>query len=230
MRKHRIFCEQSLSDKHSAVISSASLLNQLRHVFRLEIGEQIILFDNSGFDYTSEISRYEKDGVTITIVGKEKNNVSLNKEIYLFASIIKKDNFEWIVEKATEMGVSHIIPILSARSEKKNLNMERLRKIIIESSEQSGRGTIPTIVDILNLKDALLKYASVGTIVWHPEAPKFVSQDLQGKNGLFIGPDGGWSEEELQMFADYSIQVRSLGSQILRSETAVIATLSTLVF
>ena len=158
MRKHRIFCEQSLSDKHSAVISSTSLLHQLKHVFRLEIGEQIILFDNSGFDYTAEISRYEKDGVMLTIVSKEKNNVSLNKEIYLFASIIKKNNFEWIVEKATEMGVSHIVPVLSARSEKKNLNIERLRKIAIEASEQSGRAVLPILNEIDSLENALEKY------------------------------------------------------------------------
>src|SRR3989344_8576752 len=230
MRKHRIFCEQSLSDKHSAVISSTSLLHQLKHVFRLEIGEQIILFDNSGFDYTAEISRYEKDGVMLTIVSKEKNNVSLNKEIYLFASIIKKNNFEWIVEKATEMGVSHIVPVLSARSQKKNLNIERLRKIAIEASEQSGRAVLPILNEIDSLENALEKYKSLPTIVWHPEAPKFVSEDLEGKNGLFIGPEGGWSGEELEIFGNYSVQVRSLGPQILRSETAVIATLSTLVF
>lgn len=230
MKLNRFFCEQRLKDLTSVTLHSISFLKQVRNVFRLEIDDKIILFDNSGYDFLSTINKYEKDCVTLSILESNKNNVSQEKEIYLFASIVKKDNFEWIVQKATELGVSHIIPILSERSEKKNINIERINKIIIEASEQSGRGIIPTLHDIYSLDLALNKFGNIKSIVWDPQAIKFSREDLVETVGTYIGPEGGWSSKEINLFENNKIIIRSLGPQILRSETAVIATLSTLVF
>lgn len=229
MRLNRFFCEVTL-DQKSTLISHASLVNQLKNVFRLVKGDKIILFDGSGFDYVVVIDGYEKDSVSFSVIEVKQNIVVTQHETYLFASIVKKDNFEWISQKATELGVSHIVPIISERSEKKNLNMDRLKKIIIEASEQSGRGTIPEISEIIDLEDALKKYSHIKSIAWDIIAQKFVSQDVDEAVGAYIGPEGGWSTKELELFEKHNIKTRSLGPQVLRAETAVIAILSRMVF
>lgn len=211
-------------------ISYGDIVNQLRNVFRLKSGDKVILFDNSGRDFVVTITGYEKDSVSFHIDDVLTNNVSPKKKMYLFASIVKKDTFEWIAQKATELGVSHIVPILSERSEKKNLNIERLQKIIIEAAEQSGRATLPVLHDITTLEDCLATYGEVNSIAWHIDAQKFVSQDLIEATGVYIGPEGGWSDRELDLFKSKGIKIYSLGPQVLRAETAVVAILSQFVF
>lgn len=227
---HRFYSQEKLGPKNSKLITRGPLMNQLKNVFRLVKGDKVILFDSSGSDFTAVIEAYEKDAVSLSILETHANTVKPARDIYLFASIIKKDNFEWVVQKATELGVSHIVPIMSERSEKKNLNIERLQKIIIEASEQSGRALLPTLSEILDLESALTKYAHVPSIAWDIQAPKFVSQDLIGVVGAYIGPEGGWSVNELEMFSKHNIKTQSLGPQVLRAETAVVAVLSQLVF
>lgn len=227
---HRFYSQEKLGPKNSKLISRGPLVNQLRNVFRLVTGDEVILFDGSGFDFVSVIEGYEKDAVSFSVVEVRQNTVVTQHETYLFASVVKKDNFEWIAQKATELGVSHIVPVISERSEKKNLNMERLQKIVIEASEQSGRGTVPAISEILDLETAFEKYSHIKSIVWDIVAQKFVSQDLEDVVGVYIGPEGGWSPKELELFAKHNLKTRSLGPQVLRAETAVVAILSRMVF
>lgn len=230
MRIHRFFSQDKLLGKDTLTITSESMFNQFKNVFRFGIGDQVILFDNSGFDFTFSISGYEKDSILLSKIEVHENIVLPSRETYLFASLVKKDNFEWIAQKATELGVSHIIPIVSDRSEKKDLNTERIQKIIIEAAEQSGRGTLPILYEVSDLSSALENYAHVRSIAWDPIAPKFVSLDIENINGAYIGPEGGWSPQELELFKQRGIHTRSLGPQILRSETAVIAVISQLIF
>ena len=230
MKLQRFFIEEALSNKDSVLITREALVNQLKNVFRLVKGDEVLLFDNSGFDYLSEINFFEKDSVSLNIKKVSENVVLPSRETYLFTSMVKKDNFEWIIQKATELGVSHIIPIISDRTEKKDLNLERMNKIIIEAAEQSGRGTLPLLCEVTDLETALHTYAHVKSIAWHTQAPKFVSQDVSETLGAYIGPEGGWSGAEEEMFKKHGVHMRSLGPQILRSETAVIAVLSRLVF
>ena len=153
------------------------------------------------------------------------------KQVKIYAkSIVKKDTFEWIVEKATELGVSHIIPLISDRSEKKDINKGRLIKISIEAAEQSGRATTPVIHEVMNMKKALTDFQKIKSIIWDPSAVKFSPAELADMQGIYIGPEGGWTPAELALFQQRNILVRSLGPQILKAETAVIATLSRLVF
>jgi 16S rRNA (uracil1498-N3)-methyltransferase len=147
---------------------------------------------------------------------------------------VKKDTFEWITEKATELGVTDVVPVIAERSEKKNLNEERLKKISVEASEQSGRGDVPIVHPIISLEEAMEKVKQDGmqTVVFHLEGDTFHTAFFDKNNDLavFIGPEGGWSEREVEMFHTNGFAVRSLGDQVLRSETAVIAALSQVVF
>ncbi len=211
-------------------IPSLELVNQLKRVLRLQEGDEVTLFDNSSMQYRAAIYKYHPDGVSFNVIQKEEAATTPLRETWLFAAIIKKDNFEWIVQKATELGVSHIVPIITARTEKKDLNLERLSKVSIEASEQSGRVTVPEIHSILKLADCIDTPSHLPSIVWEPSAQKFDKNDMNTIVSMYIGPEGGWTPEELEMFEQKGMKVRSLGSQILRAETAVVAALSQIVF
>jgi 16S rRNA (uracil1498-N3)-methyltransferase len=230
MKLHRFYIEEELANKLNITVTRDDLVNQLKNVFRFIRGDKIVLFDNSGYDYHFSIDGYDKDMVSLSLIKVCENIVIPTRETFLFASLVKKDNFEWIAQKATELGVSHIIPIASDRSEKKDLNMDRIRKIIIEAAEQSGRGTLPILHEVTDLASAVSGYGHVKSIAWDPSAVKFNSNDVSDCIGAYIGPEGGWSGNELALFDEHGIHVKSLGPQVLRSETAVIAVISQLVF
>lgn len=233
MRLHRFYISETIGSRTEIKIDSAELSNQLRRVFRLTSGDSIIVFDGSGLDYECDIIDIKTSSVTIRPIRSSRSRTMPNRDVILYASITKKDTFEWIVEKATELGVTRIVPLMAERSEKKNLNMERLNKIAVEASEQSGRGTVPVITPIVEFGELFgSEYfdKEATNIVFHTECPVFdrgrTSRVDLDHTGVFIGAEGGWSVKEIEMFHTHGIQVRSLGTQILRAETAVIAALS----
>ncbi len=248
MRLHRFFSndpivptiESGNQNDTSDLITQKSSTAQWKKVFRFGPGDRVILFDGSGRDFTCEILEYKggngnDDGETVLkMVETRPNNVKPVRNVSLYAAVVKKDTFEWIVEKATELGVSDIVPVIAERSEKKNLNVERLEKIAIEASEQSGRGTVPKIHPVISFSDAIAEIIKrkQPAIVFDPSGMKFSEKDFAALNStvVFIGPEGGWSPDELNAFKKADIPILSFGPQILRAETAVIAALSRLVF
>jgi 16S rRNA (uracil1498-N3)-methyltransferase len=253
MRLHRFYIPDTLSGQSLVAgkvisIKSADLVNQIRRVFRLKNGDHVILFDRSGFDFECELatSEYGKDSITLRIISSERSHYLPKLKVNLYAAVTKKDTFEWIVQKATELGVTKIIPVLAERSEKKALNMSRLEKIAIEASEQSGRGDVPKILPIIKLDEVVNSINGAATqasdsdsavnktIVFHTEGEIFSPAEFIDDNGgqinVLIGPEGGWSPDEIDMFHKNKIAVRSLGKQILRAETAVVVALSMAVF
>ncbi len=231
MKHHRFYVAVPITDWTVPVtIPSLELLNQLKRVLRFLPGDEVTLFDGSGREYIAAIYEYHSESVSFKIIRAQKGVNKPLRETWLFAAVIKKDNFEWIVEKATELGVSHIVPIITARTEKKDLNLERLSKVSIESSEQSGRVSVPQIHSILKLAECIDTYSSLSSVVWEPTAQKFDKNDMDTIVSMYIGPEGGWTKEELDMFKEKGMTVRSLGPQILRAETAVVAALSQIVF
>jgi len=136
MRLHRFYTTTPItSDKFD--VSDRDLVHQWRTVFRYNVGSQVILFDGSGIDFLVIITSIRNLGATVEVVEKKKNKNIPKINLTLCVGIIKKDNFELVVQKATELGVLQIISVLCERSEKKNINIERLQKIAIEASEQS---------------------------------------------------------------------------------------------
>jgi 16S rRNA (uracil1498-N3)-methyltransferase len=243
MRLHRFYTTESLDSKTSITIHSPELVHQVRRVFRLKVGDSIVLFNGTHFDYECKIDGFGEESTIVSdnvirlyVTATRQSRSSPTCNIYLCAAVTKKDTFEWIVEKATELGVTDIIPVIAERSEKKSLNESRLNKIAVEASEQSGRGTIPMVHPIMGVEDAanFLKKenADIKSVVFHTEGDLFKSTDVDVSSAvaIFIGPEGGWSPKELEMFHSQNIPVRCLGPQVLRAETAVVATLSMVVF
>ena len=248
MRLHRFYISEKIGTKTELTIHSAELAHQLRHVFRLRTGDAVILFDGSGSDFEcviTENAHPDKESISFNVTATEKSHFTPERTVCLCAAIVKKDTFEWIAEKATELGVTHIIPIVAERSEKKSLNMERLNKIVIEASEQSGRGSVPFIAPIMTLEESIAALKNINTetsgiktiskesepfefLSFHTDALAFERSDVEGEYPLaiFIGPEGGWSLNEVDVFNKESIPVKSLGDQVLRAETAVVAGLA----
>jgi 16S rRNA (uracil1498-N3)-methyltransferase len=244
MRLHRFYVSQKIGEQKELTIDSAELVNQVRRVFRLKEGDSIVLFDGSGKDYVCTIDNYSEQSkieidsvIRLRVTETVPSRYTPNHKLYLCAAVVKKDTFEWIVEKATELGVTDIIPIMAERSEKKSLNEGRLLKIATEASEQSGRGATPMVHQIMGPADAAAFLKSlekdIQMIAFHTEGEQFKRGEFElGKAplGVFIGPEGGWSPSELEMFHGENIPIRCLGPQVLRAETAVIASLSQVVF
>ncbi len=225
MRLHRFFIEDHLRNKRDITIYDDAVIHQWKDVFRLRPGDQMILLDNSGFEYIAEISLLAKGKAEVKIMD---SSVAVNipqKELWLFAALIKKDNYEWILEKGTELGVSHFVPVVSERSEKKDLNVERAEKIIKEASEQSGRGTLPVLHEVIELKDVFPEYKDIPFVAFHLEGEKFDKHKnyfKENKLGVLVGPEGGWSPKEIELFKEKNIPVLTLGLQVLKAETAAI--------
>jgi 16S rRNA (uracil1498-N3)-methyltransferase len=229
MRLHRFYLQQKIQENAKLITSQDELLHQWTKVFRLRVGDEVVIFDGSGDEFHATFIELSKSKAELEVSSVVKKAFVPNKEVFLFVSIIKKDNFEWIVQKATELGVSHIVPLLSERSEKKNINMERLTKISIEASEQSGRGTVPHIYtpanlpEVLNIfKDIPSYVADVGDV--NSETRSLTAMKTDERVGIYIGPEGGWRDNERKMFRENNIKTVSFGEQVLRAETAAIST------
>jgi len=222
MRLHRFYIDQKIEEGKAIHINDVELLNQWGKVFRLKASDRVIVFDGNGFDFECYFSVLSKKEAILNIVEKRENKNTPKTETHIFQSIIKKDNFELIVQKCTEIGVSAFHPIISERSEKKDLNIERLNKIAKEASEQSGRGTLPEIFEPANLLEAIETFDSE-LLVLDFDGKKLKTEELKNKIGILIGPEGGWSEDEKEHFKNKKIKSVSIGSQVLRAETASIA-------
>ncbi len=228
MRLHRFFIETPI-DGTSVPILDEKLIHQWKNVFRYTEGDEVTLFDGGGFEYLAKIEYLDSKKAQVSIISK-KEGIIPSKKITLYQSLVKKDKMEWIAEKATELGVSKIVPMISERSEKKDLNLDRIRKIVIEASEQCGRANVPEIGEIMNLESGIMNYAK-SAIVLDPSGSSSHDSYFINHNSfaLFIGPEGGWSLSELDLFKQKGAQVISLGPLTLRAETAAIAALANVV-
>src|SRR3989344_9419614 len=201
MKLHRFIADLDF-DENLIVISDLELLNQWRNVLRLGAGDEVILSDGKLGEARVKILKLEKDLSEVEILEKWENEAEPTVELTLYLSLLKKGNFEWAAEKVTEIGVKRIVPVITERTVKLNLNKKRLEKIVKEAAEQSGRGIIPKIGDTMDFKEALgdsKKNNDIG-FIFEPGGNNVISRQALDVNiAIFIGPEGGWSEKELDL-------------------------------
>ncbi len=230
MRLHNFFIEHRIGSDligKELVLSDESLFHQLKNVFRFHEGDKLILLDNSGFRYGSTIVSLGKNSVTFLIEEQKNTDAKLPIRVVLFQSLIKKDKFEWVVEKATELGTEAFVPVLSERSEKKDLNRDRLKKIIKEASEQSGRANLPELYEITPFEEMFTR-SEMFFLAFDPKGEplkheKIVNDAKDRQLAILVGPEGGWSESELMFMKEKKVVICSLGGQVLKAETAAIS-------
>jgi 16S rRNA (uracil1498-N3)-methyltransferase len=217
---HRFFVLENLDGK-SEFLLPEDILHQVKNVLRFKAGERFVLFDGSGYDFISEFNGKNSSKV----VEKVLNRREPERKVFLFQSLLKKDNMEWVFQKGTEVGVFEFVPILSARSVKKDFNKERAEKIIKEAAEQSGRAVLPKVLEVLDFKEALefVQRERLVGIIADPNSKKHISEVLkESRMAIFVGPEGGWTEEEVGEAKECGFKAASLGKLNLRAETAAI--------
>lgn len=231
MRLHRFYVNKPLGEE--IVVESADgekeLIHQWTHVFRYKSGDEVFLFSSSepGTDFLYRFSSISKQAVTLLPVSSSPNIIP-PRDIVLVMALVKKDTFETVVRQATELGVSRIVPLVASRSEKKNLNFERLQAIAVEAAEQSGRGTVPVISQIMNLERAFQDTKECANVVGSLHGKKSLTTG-NSRLCLWVGPEGGWTEEEEKEFSERGFTLMKLTDTVLKADTAATALLSILV-
>lgn len=204
-------------------------------VMRLSVEEPIIMFNGEGGEYIARITRVGKRNADITIESYDNVDRESPLNSTLLLALIKPDKMDFAIQKAVELGINTIQPVITERSVVK-LKAARMEKklqhwqgIIIAACEQSGRTTIPTIQPVVNLTDYLKQPTATTRITMLPTSAKKVVDIPQTQNiELLVGPEGGFTDAEEALFEHQTIQTINFGPRILRAETAVIAGLTAL--
>ena len=221
MRLHRFYIEGQIGKELR--IDNKELLHQWQKVFRLKASDRVVVFNGGDSEYEGYFKLLAKNEAVLVIDKETKVENLVKTELHLFQSIIKKDNFELIVEKCTEIGVSAFHPLISERSEKKDLNVERLNKISKEAAEQSGKTKLPEIFNPEKLAKTVADFdGELFVLDFGGEEVARLNLAKGKKIGVLIGPEGGWSDNEILWFEEKGIKSVSFGSQTLRAETAAI--------
>lgn len=223
MRLHRFIGSFDLSSRN-LIVEDAELAGQLSKVLRLKEGDEVILCDGKEWESVAEIRSIRATSVSFRIGMKEQVSAESTRGVTLFCSILKRENFEFVVQKATELGVATIVPTVCVRTIKQELKAERLCKIAKEAAEQSGRGSVPTIASPIPFSEAVKQgSAHDEQFFFHPSGKPFggISHAAQ-RIAAFVGPEGGWAESEIAEAKQAGMTIVSLGSLTLRAETAAI--------
>lgn len=231
MKIHRFFLETKIGNQEKVKIVDPKLVHQIKDVLRFDGGEEVVLLDGTGIEFFGRIESVSKKDVVVfkEKVKKASKSESEKIEVHLFAAITKKDKFEWVLQKATEIGVSRITPIISERTEKNKLNMDRADKIVREAAEQSERKDLPFVDEPVKLSIAL-KVSEETPLILDINAPRIDLQKIRENKKLciFVGPEGGWSQRDRELFDKRKVEYVSLGKNVLRAETASVAIASVL--
>ncbi len=229
MKIHRFITEYSVQNNQIEVVDSG-LIHQWKNVLKFKIGEQLILSTSEGKEALCEITDVDKKEVVLRVISENQNTTeeTLHKNVTLYLAILKKENFEFVAQKATELGVTTIVPVKTERTIKQNLNFERLEKIVKEASEQCGRSTIPKITEIMDFAEAIESLDKNYTNILFDMSGKPFSMGVGPlKLGvqpltIFIGPEGGFAEKEINMAKESGMEITSISPLTLRGETAAI--------
>jgi 16S rRNA (uracil1498-N3)-methyltransferase len=207
-------------------------------VLRLGPGDEVTVFDGEGREYRTALFDDYEGGVYLSIQEELNPERESPVRITLGQGLLKGEKMKFVIQKATELGVDRIIPIVSSRSiplvegERETLRIERWRRIAQEAAKQCGRTVVPEVATIHELGDFLSQGEGTGLILWEgePTPLREVIEKIDPKGGitLLIGPEGGFSEEEVSTAQGSDFLVAGLGQRILRAETASLSVLSIL--
>ena len=214
---------------------SSHLTNEQTHyvkdVMRLKIGDKLSIFNTLG-EWKAVIESYEKNGARIKIMEKIRD-VEDEKSIWLAFSPIKQNPLNFVIQKGTELGVQKFIPVLSDRTIVREINIERVNKIIVEASEQSNRVSVPEINKPISLNFFLSEFPKNGCLIFcdinsnQNNLKNIFEKKVDGPICILIGPEGDFSENERKMIINhnqtYSI---SLAKNILKAETAALSAIA----
>jgi len=207
--------------------------HQIRDVLRLKEGEYITLLDNEGWEYEVSLTKVGRNEIKGEVIEKRKAKGQPRVKITLYQAMTAREKFEWVLQKCTEVGVVKFVPVITERSivrdcKIKQNKMERWRQIIQEAAEQSHQGRMPDISPPVTFEKAIEKIDGYGCkLIASPAAESSNLRNcLKGFNcgeaALFVGPEGGFTKDEIKMCVEKGARAFSLGERILRTETAAV--------
>lgn len=221
----RLFTTSSLSvGQH--VFADENQVHYLFHVMRLKIGDKVLLFNGTEGEFECEITDLNKKAGVFMPLARTREQSMENGPVLAMA-LIKKDNMDLVLQKATELGVSKIIPIIARRSVLQKMNIQRAKTIVTEAAEQCERLSVPEISEPTDV-NTFLSHRADEKIVYLSERGQTNGIVKRGEKVCFvIGPEGGWTTQELNAFESHETAVAlNLGRLILRAETAAISILA----
>lgn len=216
----------------------------IRKVLRMRTGEKLIACDNDGTDFECEIAEISDKHVTVKILKSWKSENEAPIRVTLFQGIPKSDKMDFIIQKCVELGIDTIVPVKTERTVVRFENakdeakkQQRWQKIAVEAAKQCNRGRLPEVSNPVDF-NAALEMAGVNDLVLIPyenEAERGLKSILRNNStarriAVFIGPEGGFAEEEVQKCIERSFYSVTLGKRILRTETAGLTVLSILMY
>lgn len=220
---------------------SGSDYNHIKNVLRMKVGDKLLI-STSNMSNLCEIESFTDTDVIVKVIERNYQDTSLPIKIYLFQGLPKSDKLELIIQKAVELGVSVIIPTDTSRSivkieeKKKESKTERWQKIAESAAKQSKCSSIPEVLSPINFKNALelAKEMDLFLVPYENAEKMFATKTALNKIksgmkvGVFIGPEGGFEDSEIEKLKEIGAEIISLGKRVLRTETASITALSML--
>jgi 16S rRNA (uracil1498-N3)-methyltransferase len=220
--------------KEEVVSITGPLVHRLRNVLRIRPDDHVVLLDNSGWEHEVEVLKVTSQRLEARVVHKSVAPSEPRTKITLYQALLKLDKFEWVLQKNTELGIVGFVPMITERciigslEDISKTKTERWWRILMEAAEQSGRGRLPTLRPAVMFSTACEDAARGGLtlIPWEEEKERSLRSVLQSTEpppfsiNLFVGPEGGFSAEEVDQAQRYGALPITLGPRILRAETA----------
>jgi len=213
---------------------------QSRHIaksLRMKKGDMLTLSCGDGNDYGCMIDSITGSDVSLTVCYKQANNSEPDVKVHLYQGVPKGDKLEDVIQKCTELGITAVTPVLTARSVSRpdekaaRKKQARYQKISLEAAQQSGRGIVPEICPMEKLKDAVMKDKSEVKILFYEcggePLKKIIKKGIKSVS-IYIGPEGGFEKEEVELIQSNGGIVATLGKRILRTQTAPVAALTSI--
>lgn len=232
MRIPRIYIDQPLAITESILLNE-NASHYLSKVLRMQEGRELIVFNGQGGEYFSQIKELGKKQVSIQINQFNQDNRQSTLDLHLAIGISRGERMDWVLQKATELGVTQIIPLITERTEvkikgeKQDKKMQHWQQIIISACEQCQRNLLPLLHEPQSIDEWLKTVSTDYRFVLHHRNDQSLSKSSTPRSvTLLIGPEGGLSEEEISLAENEKFQSLRLGPRILRTETAPIAAIS----
>lgn len=226
------------------VFITGSDVNHIRHVLRMSQGEQIRVCDGQGRELLCSIECFETNCVTASVLDSNQERTELCSRIHLYQGLPKSDKMELVIQKAVELGVFRVVPVITRRTivklegKKEKARVERWNKIAESAAKQSQRSLVPRVGELVSFTQALDQVKGFQLCLIPYELEQGMEGTMQALNqvradmdiAVFIGPEGGFEKEEISQAMEAGALPVSLGKRILRTETAGLAALSVLMF
>jgi 16S rRNA (uracil1498-N3)-methyltransferase len=242
---HRFFLNPD-QIKGDTVLFPADISHQIVRVLRMASQEHLIVLDDLGNEFFIELLKLDPVACQGKIVRVRQPDLEPNTKIFLFVGLTQREKFEWILQKGTEVGVSQFIPVVNTRSlvqknEQWDKKVTRILRVIREAAEQAGRVRLPSLVPPMKFSEAIgyaCSSVDMGIIPWENEIHtglkdffRNTSPDVSNQRvAIFVGPEGGYTDEEIHQAIEAGMIPVSLGRRILRMETAAIVATSLVLY